>query len=223
MYIPAPFAVEDVSRLHAFMAAHSFALLVCSHDDGPLATHLPLLIEPNGDSTAHTGGDTPIEPYGTLIGHVARANPHWRELTQGDVMAAFTGPHAYISPTWYAAENVVPTWNYVAVHAYGTVELIEDERTILDILRRTVDHYERTQSEPWSFADDDAFIRKLAAAVVAFRIKITRLEGKWKLNQNLPAQRRQGVIDALSRQGDEYSQAIARLMEEAGEDRSANG
>lgn len=202
MYVPAAFSVEDRSCLHAFMAAHSFATLTSIHEGRLFATHLPLVIEP------HNG------PYGALVGHVARANPQWRDLAAGESLAIFTGPHAYILPQWYAAENVVPTWNYVAVHAYGTAELIDDEAAALDVLRRTVERYEGSRETPWSYAEGNEFIRKLAAAVVAFRIPIVRLEGKWKLNQNHSAERRQRVVGGLAQQPDENSQAIARLMRE---------
>jgi transcriptional regulator len=195
MYVPPAFAESDIPRLHAFMAAHSFALLTSLHESRLFATHLPLLVD-----AVKSESD-----FGSLVGHVARANPQWRDLAAGEVLAVFDGPHAYISPTWYAAENVVPTWNYVAVHAYGTAKLIEDEASVLEVLRRT-------QPQPWSYAEDDAFVRKLAGAVVAFRIHITRLEGKWKLNQNHPAERRGRVIAELSMRSDENSQAIARLM-----------
>jgi transcriptional regulator len=202
MYVPPAFAVNDVPQLQAFMSAHSFALLTSLHEGRLFATHLPLLVE-NGPASG---------AFDSLVGHVARANPQWRDLAAGEVLAVFSGPHSYISPTWYAAENVVPTWNYVAVHAYGTVELIEDETAVLEVLRRTVEVYERSQPQPWSYAEGDAFVRKLAGAVVAFRIRVTRLEGKWKLNQNHPAERITRVIAALSHQPDENSQLIAELM-----------
>lgn len=202
MYVPPAFAVDDVPHLQAFMAAHSFALLTSLQEGRLFATHLPLLVE-----TGVSCGE-----FGALVGHVARANPQWRDLAAAETLAVFSGPHAYISPTWYAAENVVPTWNYVAVHAYGTAELIDEEASVLEVLRRTVDVYERTREQPWSYAEDDPFVKKMAGAVVAFRIRITRLEGKGKLNQNHPAERRDRVIAGLSTQLDENSQAIARLM-----------
>lgn len=203
MYVPPAFSVEDRARLHAFVAANGFATLASLHEGRLYATHLPLLLEPNDGNS------------GTLVGHVARANPQWRDLTAGESLAIFAGPHAYITPAWYAAENVVPTWNYVAVHAYGTAELIEDEAAVLDVLRRTVERYESPREAPWSYSDGDEFVRKLAAAVVAFRIPIARLEGKWKLNQNHPAERRRRVVASLAEQPDENSQAIARLMSES--------
>jgi len=142
---------------------------------------------------------------------VARANPHW-QTTDRNVLAIFSGPHAYISPSWYEAENMVPTWNYVAVHVYGSLQIVEDHAATVEIVRDFVAFYEKSMPRPWSIFQGDAFVDKLARSVVAFRIEISRLEGKWKLNQNHPRERREKVIDALSLQRDENSQAIAALI-----------
>ncbi len=201
MYTPPSFAVADRATLHAAIEEHSFATLVSSSGETLVASHLPLLL------------DRDDGPHGTLVGHMARANEHWRSAAGQPVLAVFSGPHAYISPTWYAAERVVPTWNYVAVHAYGRLVLIEDEVAVLDLLRRTVDLYEAGKPRPWRLADQPAdFIAGLAKQIVAFRIPIERLEGKWKLNQNHAAERRARVVAALEGQGDENAMAIARLM-----------
>lgn len=218
MYIPNSFSVDDVARIYAMMEAHSFATLVSCHAGRPFATHLPLLVDPPplaGDQGDQVASSASSAPLGFLFGHVSRANPHWRSLSGEEVLAIFSGPHAYVSPSWYADDDVVPTWNYVAVHAYGVAELIDDETDVLAILRRTVDRYERRRPEPWSYADDDPFIRRLAAAVAAFRIRITRLEGKWKLSQNHPDERRRRVMGALSQANDANAQAVAKLMAEA--------
>ena len=114
MYIPAAFQQTDKTKLHDFIEANSFGLLVSTHGGEPFATHLPFLLERDAG------------PHGCLVGHVARANPQWHGLDGQTVLAVFSGPHAYVSPTWYEAENVVPTWNYVAVHAYGPCRLVED-------------------------------------------------------------------------------------------------
>src|SRR5262245_33499351 len=141
MYIPPAFLESDLPTLHEFIERHSFGLLISQHDGGaPFASHLPILL--NRASGA----------CGTLAGHVARANPHWRQWVGQQVLAVFSGPHAYISPTWYDAEQVVPTWNYVAVHAYGRVRLVEDHSSLLDIVRRSVEVYERSMPQPWSVA-----------------------------------------------------------------------
>jgi transcriptional regulator len=199
MYVPAHFAQTDRNTLFEFVEQNSFGLLVSQLEGEPFATHLPLLL----DRTAGPGG--------TLIGHVARANPHW-QTTDRNVLVVFSGPHAYISPSWYEAENVVPTWNYLAVHAYGTLEIVEDHDDTVQIVRDFVTFYEKSLPRPWTISPGDAFVDKMARSVVAFRIEIHRLEGKWKLNQNHPRERRQKVIDALSQRPDENSQAIAASM-----------
>jgi transcriptional regulator len=205
MYIPASFAVTDHSALHDFIESHSFATLVSHDGTAPFASHIPLLL------------DRDAGPHGRLIGHVARANPQWQHAGGQRVLAMFTGPHAYISPTWYAAQNVVPTWNYVAVHVYGALRPIDDHSHLLDIVRRTVAVYERNMPRPWSVDSADAtFIDKLLAAIVGFEIDIDRLEGKWKLSQNHDADRRARVVQALRAQGDTDGQQIAALMADPG-------
>lgn len=200
MYVPASFAPPDESSLYAAIERYSFALLVSGSGSELIASHLPLLLD-------HTHGER-----GTLLGHMARANEQWRAAAGQPVLAVFSGPHAYISPTWYAAGQVVPTWNYVAVHASGRLELIEDPTESEQVLRRTIDTYERSQPRPWQLHESPEWISRLVAQIVAFRIPIDRLEGKWKLNQNHPAERRAKVAAALERQGDENSLAIATLM-----------
>lgn len=201
MYIPAAFQEPDLTRLHDFIEAHRFGLLVSTLDGIPFATHLPLLLERRP------------EPHGTLVGHVARANPQWQTLEGQQVLAVFSGPHAYISPSWYESENVVPTWNYVAVHAYGRCHLVEDTEGVTRILQTTVATYESRSRQPWSVDSSTDFFAKLVRQVVAFRIEVTRLEGKWKLNQNHPAERREKVVRSLRQRGGENAEAIAALME----------
>jgi transcriptional regulator len=201
MYVPAAFAEPDLSRLHDFIERHSFGLLVSLADALPFATHLPFLLD-------RTGG-----PHGALVGHMARANPQWWEAGSQTVLTIFSGPHAYISPTWYEAEQVVPTWNYTAVHAYGRVQIIEDEIALLKIVQETVRLYERAMPRPWSFDGSGTFAERMLGQIVGFRIEIDKIEGKWKLNQNQSIERREKVVRALQqRQGDENAQAIAALM-----------
>ena len=202
MFIPPAFAELDQGKLHDFIRSHSFGLLVSTQKEEPFATHLPFLLEPDKGS------------HGSLIGHMARANPHWQGLDGQQVLVVFSGPHTYISPSWYEAENVVPTWNYVAVHAYGVIRLIEDPNILAHILTATVETYERKMPNPWSIDTDADFFQKLARAVVGFRVEINRLEGKWKLNQNHPEERRQKVAHALEMSTDPDAREIARLMRE---------
>ncbi|MGO9110014.1 MAG: FMN-binding negative transcriptional regulator [Thermoguttaceae bacterium] len=199
MYIPPGFSETDRTRLFDFIEQHNFGLVVSQLNHESFATHLPLLL------------DRQAGPYGALIGHVARANPQWQAADR-NVLVVFSGPHAYISPSWYEAENVVPTWNYVAVHVYGMLHLVEEVETTLKTLRDLVWLHEKSMPEPWTLRDGDEFINRLAQSVVAFRIEITRIEGKWKLSQNHSRERREKVIGALALQRRENSQAIAALM-----------
>jgi transcriptional regulator len=200
MYVPPHFAESDPATLHDFIEGHSFGLLVSQAGGVPFASHLPFLLD-------RTAG-----PHGTLLGHMARANPHWRELAGQTALAVFAGPHAYVSPAWYGAENVVPTWNYVAVHAYGRATVIEDRPTLLDIVRRSVTYYEASLPRPWVLDESSPFVGRLLGQIVGFRIEIERLEGKWKLNQNHPAERRRKVADALRERGGDDARAVAALM-----------
>lgn len=200
MYIPSSFQEADRPTLYDFIERNSFGVLVSQHCDVPFATHLPFLL------------DRDAGQFGTLVGHMARANPHWKQATGQNVLVIFSGPHAYISPTWYEAAHVVPTWNYVAVHAYGTLRLIEEPDSVLEIVRSSVEYYERTMPRPWTLDESPTFIDRLLTQIVGFRIAIERIEGKWKLNQNHPAERRARVVNALSARGDENATAIAELM-----------
>lgn len=204
MYVPPYFAESDLAKLHEAIECYSFATLVSQSGGEPFASHLPLLLE------AGSG------PSGTLLGHMARSNPQWRDAAGQQVLIVFSGPHAYISPTWYEAEKVVPTWNYVAVHAYGRMELVEDAAAAEAILRWTIETYEASLPNPWRLKESPEFVARLTQQIVAFRIPIERIEGKWKLNQNHPPDRRAKVIDVLQSQSGENSQAIARLMRERG-------
>jgi transcriptional regulator len=144
---------------------------------------------------------------------MARANPQWRDV-EGEVLVVFSGPHVYISPSWYEAEGTVPTWNYVAVHAYGTFHVVEDRESLLDILHRLVQIHEGTRPVPWIFDESAGHVETLLKSIVGFRIEVTRLEGKWKLSQNQPEERRRKVIRALEGYDDDDSRAIAALMSE---------
>ena len=139
MYTPSAFAESDPTRLHDFIGRHSFAVLTSQGPRGLEASHLPLLL------------DTSAGPHGHLIGHMARANPQWRQVG-GEVMVVFPGPHVYVSPAWYEQAGTVPTWNYVAVHAYGTFHVVDDREALLDILRRSVAYFEGPRESPWTFA-----------------------------------------------------------------------
>lgn len=203
MYIPTWFEETDRGKLFDFIEANSFGLLVSTLAGELFATHLPLLVERDRGSSGH------------LLGHMARANPQWSELAGQEVLAVFSGPHAYISPTWYETENVVPTWNYVAAHVYGKCEIIDDLEATAAIVGNYVSTYERSQSRPWTIDRGTPFFQKLVKMVVGFRVEISRVEGKWKLGQNQPAERRERVASHLSQFQSEDEQEIARLMRES--------
>ncbi len=192
MYMPASFRQNDLAELHAQMQANPFALLASSGVDGVQASHLPLLLEPGEGE------------FGTLYGHFARANPHWRDLQGGaEALAVFSGPDAYISPSWYAAKaehgKVVPTWNYIAVHARGPVELIEEPERLLQIVSRLSDQHESGRAQPWAVSDAPRdYIDAMLRAIVGFALPIRRLDGKWKLGQNRSAVDQAGVQAGLN-------------------------
>jgi transcriptional regulator len=200
MYVPPAFEESDRGKLLGFIEANSFGLLVSRVKGELFATHLPLLVNREAG------------PNGQLAGHMARANPQWQEIAGQEVLAVFSGPHAYVSPTWYEADNVVPTWNYVAVHVYGKCEVIEDQQATAQIIEDYVATYERSMPTPWAIDPATSFFRKLVKMVVAFRIDISRIEGKWKLGQNHSTERRENAARKLAETGDFNSRQIARLM-----------
>lgn len=192
MYLPSAFRQDDLAELHAQIQASPFALLTSAGAAGVQASHLPLLLAPDEGE------------FGTLYGHFARANPHWRDLQGGaEALAVFSGPDAYISPGWYPAKaehgKVVPTWNYIAVHARGPVELIEEPERLLQIVSRLSDQHESGRERPWAVSDAPReYIDSMLRAIVGFALPIRRLEGKWKLGQNRSAADQAGVRDGLA-------------------------
>lgn len=201
MYIPSAFEVHDPPTLHDFIEANSFGLLISQVEGRPFASHVPFLLD-------RTAGEK-----GTLVGHFARVNPQWKEMTTGNTLAVFSGPHAYISPTWYQAEIMVPTWNYMAVHVTGRVSIMEDEERMLDIVARSTEVYERAMPQPWKLDRSANYVKKLLSLIVGFEIEITSIEGKFKLNQNHPVARRLNVAKELRGQGTDDTRAIAVAME----------
>jgi transcriptional regulator len=202
MYIPASFAQTDPQKLFELIESHSFGVLV-SAADGMSATHLPLLLRRDP------------APHGRLVGHMARANPQWRAIDGREVLCIFSGPHAYVSPTWYETENTVPTWNYVAVHVYGTCRVIDDAETTAQIVGDYVTTYEQSMPSPWQLETGTPYFEKLVKAIVGFEIEISRIEGKWKLSQNQPMEIRQKAAARLAEREDAESREVARLMRAA--------
>lgn len=203
MYIPKHFAITDSAWCHALMRAQSFAAMITADDAGaPFATHLPILLDPARGA------------LGTLRGHVARANPHWRYLAAGrPTLVIFSGAHAYVSPSWYATHPSVPTWNYVAVHATGTGVLVEDPAQVVTLLADLVRTYESAGPTAWSMDGLAAdYLAGMQRGIVAFEIPIERLEGKAKLSQNRDAVDQARTREALAASDDPVARAVAALM-----------
>ena len=205
MYVPSHFVVTDRAQLIAWMGQFGFALLVSTGADGaPLATHLPLLHVDDGSA------------HGKLVGHVARANPHWKLFdgqAQAHSMAMFWGPHAYVSPNWYANKLNVPTWNYITIHAYGAPRIVEGQAEVLALLGDLVATYEAGSADPWSMEKlPPGYAANTSRGIVAFEMPIARLQGKAKLSQNKTAADRAGVIAALEARGGDDNTATAGAM-----------
>jgi transcriptional regulator len=200
MYIPKAFRVSDNLALDAFITHHSFATLVSTVDGRLFATHLPLLL------------DRPPSSPGVLLGHVARANPHWRVFDgKQEALAVFHGPHAYISPSWYTTSPAVPTWNYSAVHVYGVPHIVADDVRLADLVDRLVAFYEAGMPAPWSGILPADFKANLLKAIVGFTMEITRVEGKFKLGQNRSLGDQLGVVRHLEASTDPVAQALGEL------------
>ena len=211
MYIPSSFAEEDVPTLHAFVEAHPLATLVTAvgGSSGMFGTHLPLLL------------DRSTGPFGRLVGHIARANPHAKQLAGGasDALVIFTGPDAYITPNWYATKaesgRVVPTWNYVAVHAYGKIALRGEPEFLRPHLEMLVRTHEPSRAGRWEVSDaPDEYVAQQLRAIVGLEITIDRLEGKWKMSQNRPAADIDGVMSGLSMSTAPADHIVAALVAE---------
>lgn len=202
MYVPSSFAETDINVLHDFIEQNSFATLVTLREDLPFASHIPILLD-------RSQGE-----YGQLIGHFAKANPQSEAAPLEKMLTIFHGPHAYISPSWYEPGDLVPTWNYQAVHVYGRYSVIDDPDQLKDVLNQYVNFYEAVQPTPWAMQTiDPDFVDQLLKSIVGFTIDIERIEGKFKLSQNHPVDRQKKVIDALQQQRTENAQAIAREMQ----------
>lgn len=206
MYLPTSFRQDDLGELHRQIRTMPFALLTSAGTDGVQASHLPLLLEPGEGE------------FGTLYGHFARTNPHWCDLRGGaEALAIFSGPDAYISPSWYPAKaehgKVVPTWNYIAVHARGPVRLIEDRDSLLQIVSRLSDQHEAGRAQPWAVSDaPHDYLDAMLRAIVGFALPIRWLEGKWKLGQNRSPTDQAGVRQGLAASPDPHDQALAARM-----------
>jgi transcriptional regulator len=206
MYTPSYFNDADLASLHRQIDGTRLATLVTFDENGLQASHVPLLLDPAQGT------------HGVLTGHLAKANLQWKTLALGtEVLVIFQGPDAYVSPSFYAAKaehgKVVPTWNYLAVHAYGRAEVFTDPERLLGVVSGLTDKHEAARAESWAVSDaPDDYIQKMLNGIVGFAIPIERLEGKRKLNQNRSAEDIAGVSKGLTASQDQNDQEIARLM-----------
>src|ERR1700761_5573577 len=207
MYTPKAFEVTDLALLHSAMKQSELATLVTMTNHGLVATHLPLLL------------DTTRGQYGTLTGHVSRANLQWKETDPAaEALIIFLGPDSYVSPNWYPAKRetgrVVPTWNYAAIHAYGRITFIEDTEWLRTMVTDLTKKHEASFPAPWQVSDAPAvYIDSQLKAIVGFEFQILRLEGKQKFNQNRSVEDSLGVIQGLRALEDERKTQVAELME----------
>ena len=203
VYLPPHFTETRSAVLIAHIERYDFGLLVSHGAAGLVASHIPFLVERHGEELH-------------LLCHLARPNPQVEELRQGgEGLAIFSGPHAYVSPSWYAAGPSVPTWNYVDVHAYGTVRLVEDGDWLRRLLRRLSDRHEASSPDPWRMQDlPESYLKGMLKGIIGLDITVARLEGKYKLSQNRREVERPRIIAELERRGGGDGLAVAGLMRE---------
>jgi transcriptional regulator len=208
MYLPKHFEERDPERLRGFIERHPLGSLVTATESGLDANHIPFVF-------AHTGSAA-----GTLHGHIARANPLWREIGRdAPVLVIFRGPDSFISPTWYPSKRedsrVVPTWNYAVVHVHGVLRCVDDPAWVRSHVEALTREHEGKREAPWAVTDAPAdFIEKMVAAVVGIEISITQLVGKWKVSQNRSISDRIGVAEALEREAVPSGTTVAALIRE---------
>jgi len=207
MYLPKIHEETRLDVLHALIRAHPLATWVAADEGELVVNHIPFHLD------ASRGA------FGTLVGHVARANPIWKTASPLPQAAVFRGPQTYVTPNWYPTKHehgkAVPTWNYVVVAAHGRPTFIEDRDWLRELLRQLTDEQEASQALPWTIDDAPAdFIEKMLTAIVGVEIPIERIQGKWKTSQNRPEADRLGVTAGLSGKGDDESRAMAALVRE---------
>ena len=201
MYIPRSFKEERIEVLHDLIRRYSFGILFNQEEGSPIATHLPFMIDPDKGE------------YGTLVAHFARANPHWKRVKDSsEVLVVFQGPHCYISPSWYVERSLVPTWNYAAVHVYGPVEINDDPKFLRPMLEKLVEKYESTQPNSWAMKMAESNIDALMQAIVGFEVPVSKIEGKFKFNQNLSKEDQQGVVRALEGSPNPMEREVAAII-----------
>lgn len=197
MYIPKFFKIDDEEVIYDFIEKNGFATVFSQHNGEPYATHLPLMLN---------------ESKNALFGHFARPNEQWKDIDDQQILAVFQGPHCYISPTWYETTKAVPTWNYVSIHIYGKMEIVEDKKVIYNSLNDLVNKYESIDSIYNLDNVESSFIEGMSKGIVAFKLKITKIEAKAKLSQNHPVERQKLIIKHLEDTPQQDNIQIASLM-----------
>jgi len=198
MYIPKHFKQNDRKKSIAFMNAYNFAIVVSAKDELPLATHLPFVIEERENEIV-------------LISHMSKANEQWKTFSDKDVLVIFSEPHAYISPSLYEQKQNVPTWNYVAVHAYGKINILKSDEEKLAVLHKQMQSYEADFIEQFRTLDKK-YIDGLLQGIIAFEITVSNLQAKEKLNQNKSEKDRLNVKKHLEESEDEMKRTLGKMM-----------
>lgn len=198
MYIPSLNSMSNPTEILAFMQRFSFGTIITAQDNLPIATHLPFLVSMHGEQII-------------LTSHFAKANEQWKSLENSKVLVIFSEPHAYISPQHYEKELNVPTWNYMAVHAYGQGRLVVDETQVRKVLEATIDNYEAAYRAQWNGLPEEYKVA-MSKGIIAFEIVVTDLQGKKKLSQNKTALEQERIIDALSKSENSSEKLIADYM-----------
>ncbi len=208
MYLPKPFEEKRPEIMHAVIGERPLGTLIVMTANGLEANHLPFEIDPQP------------APFGTLHGHVSRANRVWRDFSpEIEALVVFTGPDSYITPSWYASKQetgqVVPTWNYVVVHARGPLRIVDDSQRLRQHVEGLVARHEAGRAQPWQITDAPAdYISKQLAGIVAIEIPITQLSGKWKLSQNRTPKDRRGVLEGLLQEENPAAAAMAAAVQQ---------
>lgn len=205
MFVPKKFELNDTAVIADLLNSYDFALLVTTPGGEPRASHLPMIFDPD------------LGDHGTLLAHMARANPQWQDFTdapESDVLVVFQGPHGYVSPNWYAKTRAtVPTWNYLAVHIYGRPRIIESPAEVRLLLDRLVARHEGQRSKPWDLdSQPPDYVARMIEAIVAFEIPVNRIEAKAKVSQNKGHDDQVGVVTALEADGGSENLDLARAM-----------
>lgn len=198
MYIPKHFEQNDKEKSIAFMQAFNFALLISVKEESPIATHLPFVIEERNDEIV-------------LVAHLSKANEQWKTFADKELLVVFSEPHAYISPTLYEKQQNVPTWNYVAVHAYGKIKILESDEEKLQVLHKQMQTFEASYIEQFKSLDRK-YIDGLLKGIVAFEMLVTKLQSKEKLSQNKTTNERENIKQHLQESDDTTHQTLGKMM-----------